>query len=171
MKKQIIVGIGIVACVALCVAVWPRSAEVEGLPDEPIEAAISTKIEATSEEIPSIFISADIPAPIMESVAESEPQIAEVTAEKETENPAPPTVSATQAVSKSTPASSKPKPENTKVVDGIPYIYVQGFGWIEDHSDESYGTFAADMYENGNKISVMGGAEPAPSNSPSQLSV
>ncbi len=31
-----------------------------------------------------------------------------------------------------------------------------GFGWIEDHGGGNVGTFAADMYKNGNKIGVMG---------------
>ncbi|OPY56599.1 MAG: hypothetical protein A4E55_02010 [Pelotomaculum sp. PtaU1.Bin035] len=32
MKKQMITGIAVIACVALCAAVWPRSAEVGDLP-------------------------------------------------------------------------------------------------------------------------------------------
>ena len=59
MKKQIIAGIGIIACVALCAVVWPRSAKVEALPAEQEKAAVSAEIEARSEDTPSIFISAD----------------------------------------------------------------------------------------------------------------
>jgi len=50
MKKQIIIGIGIIACVALCAAVWPRSAEVGDLPAEPLKNAAPAEIEAWSEE-------------------------------------------------------------------------------------------------------------------------
>lgn len=73
MKKQIIAGIGIVACVALCAAVWPRSAEVGDLPAEQVKAAVTAEIEAQSEEMPQILLSADTHAPEAETVAESEP--------------------------------------------------------------------------------------------------
>ncbi len=59
MKKQIITVITVIACVALCVAVWPRSAGVEELPAEPIINAVSAKIEARLEE-PRIFLSLPI---------------------------------------------------------------------------------------------------------------
>ena len=74
MKKQIIAGISIIACVALCAAVWPRNAEVKGLPAEPVKAAVTAEIEARSEEMPLISLSADNPAPEAEPVAVSEPQ-------------------------------------------------------------------------------------------------
>lgn len=41
MKKQITAGIALVASSALCAAVWPRSAEVESLPAEPVKTAVS----------------------------------------------------------------------------------------------------------------------------------
>jgi hypothetical protein len=41
---------------------------------------------------------------------------------------------------------------DTRMVDGQKQVYFLGFGWIEDS-----GEYAADMYENGNKISIMGG--------------
>lgn len=63
MKKQIIAGIVIIACVALCAAVWPRSAEVGDLPAEPVKPAVSAEIEARSEKTPHIFISADMHTP------------------------------------------------------------------------------------------------------------
>ncbi len=55
MKKQITFGISIIACVALCAAVWPRSVEVGDLPADLIKAAVSAEIEARSEETPHIF--------------------------------------------------------------------------------------------------------------------
>ncbi len=44
MKKQIITGTGIISCVALCAAVWPRNAEVENLPAEPEKTTVNTEI-------------------------------------------------------------------------------------------------------------------------------
>ncbi len=34
-------------------------------------------------------------------------------------------------------------------------VYVPGFGWIE-HQGPNHADYAADMYENGNKIGIMG---------------
>ena len=55
MKKRIIVGITVIACVALCAAVWPRNVEVGNLPAEPVKNAVSTEIEDRAEETPHIF--------------------------------------------------------------------------------------------------------------------
>jgi len=74
MKKQIIIGIGI----TVCAAVWPRSAEVGDLPAEPIKTAATAEIEARSEEMHEILLSADIPAPEAEVVAKSEPAKTEI---------------------------------------------------------------------------------------------
>lgn len=84
MKKPIIAGIAVIACVALCAAVLPRSAEVEELPAEPLKAAVSTEIEARSEETPHVFISANVPTPVTEVVTESNFPETEIIAEKET---------------------------------------------------------------------------------------
>ena len=44
MKKKFIVGIAILACVALCAAVWPRSVEVGDLPAEPDKTAVNAEL-------------------------------------------------------------------------------------------------------------------------------
>lgn len=62
LKKQIIAGIGIIACVALCAAVWARSAEIGDLPAKPVKTAVTAEIEARLEGKPHIFISADAPS-------------------------------------------------------------------------------------------------------------
>ena len=82
MKKRIITVIAIIACAALCAAVWLRSAEGGDLPAEPVKTAVIAEIEARAEETPQIFLSADIPVPEQEAVAESEPQKTDITAEK-----------------------------------------------------------------------------------------
>lgn len=43
-------------------------------------------------------------------------------------------------------------PVNGDTKDGM--MYVEGFGWIVDEGQGS-GTYAGDMYENGNKIGIM----------------
>jgi len=109
MKKQIITGIGIVACVALCAAVWPRSTEVENLPIEPLKSAVSAEIEARSDETRQILLSADTPADEASAATEIELLKTDITAEEKTET-SPPMESAPPAVSKSEPTSTEPKP-------------------------------------------------------------
>lgn len=170
MKKPIIVGISIIACVALCAVVWQGSAKVENLPVKPLKAAVRAEIEARSEETPHIFISDNMAAPETKNVAEIEPQITEVTAEEKTETPAPvptaaPAVPKPQAVSKSAPASTEAKPGDRTVIDGEPHVWIPGFGWI---LDEGGGIVAEDMYENGHKIGIMGSDGSALSSTPPQ---
>lgn len=155
MKKQIITVIGIIACVALCAAVLPRSNEVGDLPAEPVKTAIAAEIEARLEETSQIFVSVDMPAPVAEAVVESESQINEVTAEKET---APPTAPTSHAVSKSAPASTEPKSGDRTVIDGKPHIWIPGFGWIVDEGGGSVGTTVGNPGDvlTGNKVGSDG---------------
>ncbi len=128
-KKQIIVGVGVIACVALHVAVWPWSTEVGVLPSEPAKAAVVSEIEAQSEKRSHIFVSADALAPETEAVSEGKLEVTTITAEKETETmrPAEPT---SRAVSKSAPAFTEPKSGDRTVIDSKPYIWIPGFGRI-----------------------------------------
>lgn len=161
MKKQIIAGIAVIACVALCAAVWPRSAEVENLPAEPVKTAVNAEIEARSEKTPDIFISKVTPAPEVESIAESEPLKTEITTEEETEKQAPtPTATQTsQADSEPAPAPTEPKPGDKTVIDGEPHVWIPGFGWILDEGGGSVGTMVGNPGDQltGNKVGIMGG--------------
>ena len=68
---------------------------------------------------------------------ERESEETELFVETETPEPAP-------------AENQTPKTGDTK--DGM--VYVEGFGWITDEGEGS-GTYADDMYENGNKIGIM----------------
>lgn len=155
MKKQIIIGITVVACVALCATVWLRDAEVGNLPAMPVKAAESTEIEAQSEEIPHILLSADSPAPEVKEVVESEPPITEITAEKESLKPAQ---AQTEQPVKPTASSSEPHNGDVRVVDGERQIYLLGFGWIKDEGGGSVGTMVGNPGDQltGNKVGQMG---------------
>lgn len=72
MKKLIPAGIAVIACVALCAAVWQRNAEVGDLPAEPVKAAVSAEIEVKSEETSQILISAYTPTPETEPAARAQ---------------------------------------------------------------------------------------------------
>ena len=158
MKKQIITGIGIIICVALCATMWPRSAEVEDLSAELVKTAVTAKIESRSEETPKILISVDTGASETEAIADSEQLDTEITTEEKTEltqaEPAP------RAVSKPAPVSAEPKPGDRAVIDGKPHIWIPGFGWIKDEGGGSVGTTVGNPGDEltGNKVGQMGGS-------------
>ena len=56
MKRQIVAGITLIACVALCAAVWPWSVKVEDLPAEPVKTAVSAEIGSVRENAANSFI-------------------------------------------------------------------------------------------------------------------
>ncbi|WP_101909616.1 hypothetical protein [Marasmitruncus massiliensis] len=156
MKKRIITVIAIIACAALCAAVWLRSAEGGDLPAEPVKTAVIAEIEARSEEKAEFFISADAPAPEAEAVAESEPVETEISAEKETQKPAP--TQTAQSVKPNT-SSTGPHMRDVRIVNGEKQIYILGFGWIKDEGGGSVGTMVGNPGDEltGNKVSIMGG--------------
>ncbi len=155
MKKLMIVTV-IIVCLSLCAAVWSRTGTVEETPaqfqvtavsapeptieDAASEAEIIPPAEEKKVEIPQTGPIKVIPEE--KPVPEEVPIIAEV-------QPTPAPVSSPTPVP--TPASSQtvtdPKPGNM--------VYVPGFGWLgcqgpgEAIHDES-------IYENGNKIGIMG---------------
>ncbi|HBV96663.1 MAG TPA: hypothetical protein DEF36_06430 [Desulfotomaculum sp.] len=160
MKKQIIAGIAIIACVALCAAVWPRSAEVEDLPVEPIKTAVTSEIEANPKEAPPIILSADD----SEVVAESESPKTEAIAAEEKTEPMPPTepVSETASIPSATPKTSAQPSSNSKsgdraIIDGKPHMWIPGFGWIEDEGGGSIGIVVDGKGDINKQVGVMGG--------------
>ena len=44
-------------------------------------------------------------------------------------------------------------PKTGDIKDGM--MYVEGFGWVPYEGGGGEGTYADDMYENGNKIGIM----------------
>ena len=50
------------------------------------------------------------------------------------------------------PSDAEKTPRTGDTKDGL--VYVEGFGWLPDEGEGS-GTYAGDMYENGNKIGIM----------------
>jgi hypothetical protein len=156
MKKQIITGIAVTACVALCAAVLPQSPGVGDLPTEPLKTIVNAEIEARSEEMPKFLISANTTAPETEAVADSEPLDTEITAEEKTES-VQPEETAPRIVSRSSPVNSEPKAGDETVIDGKPYVWIPGFGWIKDEGGGSVGTTVGNPGDEltGNKVGRM----------------
>ena len=156
--KKITTGIAVIACVALCAAVWPRSAEVGDLPTEPVNTAVTAEIEARPEKILEILLSGDSPAPEVEVIAESEPPKTEITAEEKTES-APPAEPTSRTVSKSASTSTEPNPGTIAVIYGNRCMWVPDFGWVKDEGGGSQGTMVGSPGDEltGNKVGQMGG--------------
>ena len=165
MKKRIIITAAVAACIALCAAVWPQT-ETRGETPLPSETPIVYAPEATVEKLkPEVET-----APRTEKENDDFPQpeqTQEVTPEPEllpTETAAAPEVQTTLEPAPVPEASNGPDPEQateppvaqtSSEPPSGDMVYVPGFGWIENQGP-NHAEYAEDMYENGNKIGIMG---------------
>ena len=165
MKNRIIITATFAACLALCAAVWPQTEKVGKTP-APSETAAVTAPQPTLQgaEKPVLPVVTEKKETEMPE-AESAPEVAaeelpipvpEIEDEAETEQEyVPPTqtdsipVQPTQPEPKSAP---EPIANDNELTD---MVYVPGFGWIESQGPNQV-EYAEDMYENGNKIGIMG---------------
>ena len=155
MKKLIIVTM-IAACVALCAAVWPHGNVVEETPAPAVETAVSAK-KATVVEIETEENSASLAE--MENEVPQQEASQEERTEPETESIETPADSELQPSAEQTPAkNSEPEPtmpQPSKELRPGDKVYVAGFGWVE-YEGPNHCEDGTDIYENGNKIGVMG---------------
>jgi len=129
MKKRIVAAV-ITACLALCAAVWPQ-------PD-------------TREEQPAPIPTHAAAAPKADVVTTAEKKNTETPrAEPDEELGAVPV----PAPAEPTPAVETPQP--TIELQPGDEVYIPGFGWVP-YEGPNHREYAADMYENGNKIGSMG---------------
>lgn len=162
MKKLIMVTV-ITACLALCAAVWRQTEVVEKTPTPAPTPAVSapelpvaelkTKVEAapqTEKEKAEILKQEPCHEVISDpEIASTEPAAAPEPVLEPMSEPLP--------APEITPApESTPEPTPT-AIDSQPgdMVYVPGFGWIESQGP-NHVEYAEDMYENGNKIGIMG---------------
>ena len=153
MKKQLITVTTVAACLALCAAVWPQNEPVEETPALPTPPAVI----AAQPEVPKMPKIEEVIMPEEEKTDEmqSEP-IQEVTTEPEPTPTQTPPASELQAIPEQNATPSQ-EPEPAPVSpDSTPdnMVYVPGFGWLENQGP-NHCDYAADMYENGNKIGSM----------------
>ncbi len=165
MKKRIIVTTAIAACLGLCAAVWPQAETVKETPALN-ETTVVTAPKATVEELktetetapPAEKEKAEIPQQEQTQEAAPEPESvpAETSAAPEvqpTPKPAPvPEVFYGPAPEQ---ATEPPVAQTTIEPPSSDMVYVEGFGWIESQGP-NHVEYAEDMYENGNKIGIMG---------------
>lgn len=164
MKKFIMVTV-IAACIALCAAVWPQSKAPEEIPTPPptpavcaaetpvaelkTEAETTPLVEKEKEEVSLTEAPTEIPA-------ESEPASIETpTASQVQPTPDPEIIVETPPKPEPEPTPEPPAAQTTVKPQSGDMVYVPGFGWIENQGP-NHADYAADMYENGNKIGIMG---------------
>ena len=167
--KKFIMATVIAACIALCAAVWPQSKAPEETPVLPqasavcaAEAAvveIKTEAETTSPAEKEKEAVSLTEAP-MEIPAEPEPASIEVPTVPEVQPTPEPTMTSEVAPEPTPEPAPGPIPEPPAAQAAIEpqnsdMVYVSGFGWIENQGP-NHVDYAADMYENGNKIGIMG---------------
>lgn len=94
--------------------------------------------EATTEELPT-------PTPEIEK----QPEV-----EQDSAPPAKPAPTQASPAQTAPEAALEPEPE-TSDSSSADVVYVPGFGWIQSEGP-NHVEYAEDMYENGNKIGIMG---------------
>lgn len=155
MKKQIAIAAAITASLALWAAVPPQTAVIKETPAPspmPTVAAPQTPLAELKE----------LEVSLTTELEQIEEAIAEPVVEETVEQP-PASAPKPTAGNQDTPApelTDTPEPEPTpepEVTDSSSenMVYVPGFGWIESQGPNQV-TYAEDMYENGNKIGIMG---------------
>ena len=155
MKKQIAIAAAIAASFALWAAVSPQTAVDKETPAlTPTPAVIAPQAPLPEPTEPAM--------PLTTEMEEVDGTIAEPVLEEADEQPSAPTPAPT-AENQAEPAlepTDTPEPEpipEPEVTDRSTenMVYVPGFGWIESRGPNQV-TYAEDMYENGNKIGIMG---------------
>lgn len=155
MKKQIVIAAAIAASFALWAAVSPQTAVDKETPAlTPTPAVIAPQAPLPEPTEPAM--------PLTTEMEEVDGTIAEPVLEEADEHPSAPTPAPT-AENQAEPVlepTDTPEPERIpepEVTDSSSenMVYVPGFGWIESRGPNQV-TYAEDMYENGNKIGIMG---------------
>lgn len=167
MKKKIIIAATFTACLALCAALWPQNEAVKETPT-PNETTVVTAPQPSLPEPEKLVLTVTTEKEIIEDPeAEPAPEaISEETAipvsvienqtEAERESPPPAQSEPIQTQPTQSEPELTPEPElESNKSSSENMVYVEGFGWIESQGP-NHVEYAEDMYENGNKIGIMG---------------
>ncbi len=151
MKKQIAIAAAIAASFALWAAVSPQTAVDKETPAlTPTPAVIASQTPLPEPPEPAM--------PLTTETEEADGTIAEPVLEEAGEQPSSPDPEpTTENQAESAPKTPTPlEPEIEAIGDNsAEMVYVSGFGWIESQGPNR-ATYAEDLYENGNKIGIMG---------------
>ena len=154
--KKFVIATMIAAGVAMCAAVWPHGNVVEETPAPAVETAVSAKkatvVEIETEENSASLAEMENEVPQQEASQEERP-------EPETESIETPADSELQPSAEQMPGKNS-VPEQTlsqpsKELQPGDKVYVADFGWVE-YEGPNHCEDGTDIYENGNKIGIMG---------------
>ena len=153
--KKFVIATMIAACIALSTAVWPHGNAVEETPASSTETAVSARkaiiVEITEKNSASLTE--------MENEVPQQEASQEERHEPETESIETPADSELQPSTGQTPTKiSMPEPtppQPAKELQPGDKVYVAGFCWVE-YEGPNRCEDGADIYENGNKIGIMG---------------
>ena len=153
MKKRIITVAAFAACLALCAAVWPQKQPVGETPALSTPAAVI----ATQPEVPKMPEMKEVITPEEEKSEATLPELveeADIALELSPAQTPPPSEVPVPPEQDATPQQ---EPGSAPAPDSAPdnMVYVPGFGWIESQGP-NHAEYDEDMYENGNKIGIMG---------------
>ena len=155
MKKFVIAAM-IAACIALCAAVWLHGNAIEETPVPAAETAVSAK-KATVVEVETEENSAALTE--MENEVLQQETSQEECPEPETESIEMPADSELQPSMGQTPTKNyvpeQTPPQPPKELQPGDKVYIAGFDWVE-YEGPNHCEDGADIYENGNKIGIMG---------------
>ena len=163
MKNRIIIAAAFTACLALCAAVWPQTEKVGKTPAPSETTAVTTPRSTLPEPeeliLPEITEKQESGMPEAESAQETTTEelpvpAPEIEKQFEAEQKSAPPMQTEPAPVHPTQSESAPEPKanDNELAD---MVYVPGFGWIESQGSNQV-EYAEDMYENGNKIGIMG---------------
>lgn len=124
MKKLLAMSIIITAVCALCAVVWTYSVVDKEILQESAESIVYAKFETRKEDV----VACHAPA------VERSPQV-EIIVGEPAEEIIEPVAASTPTPESTSPPVQTPTPSEPigqTVIDGTPYIYVPGFGWMEN---------------------------------------
>ena len=153
MKKRVITAAAFAACLALCAAVWPQDQPAGETPALPTPAAVI----ATQPEVPEIPETEEVISPEEEKAEATLPALVEEADIVPEPSPAQTPPASEVPVPPEQDATPPQQPEPAPAPDSAPdnMVYVPGFGWVESQGP-NHAEYAEDMYENANKIGIMG---------------
>lgn len=153
MKKRIIIAAIFTACLALCAAVWPQAETIEEIP------ALPETLAVTAPEAPAtgVKFEAEIDPPTEKEKDETSQSESphEPINEPKPEAEEAPAVPEVQPTPEPEPAPEPTPAQTAADLQPGDMVYVEGFGWLE-YQGPNHCEYGADIYENGNKIGIMG---------------
>lgn len=162
-KTKIILAAAALAIFSLTITAYQPKPQMP--PNQPDVRPILARTESRRNNTPppqyKAVVSDEQPKTNTQSEFFSEPIVAEPVSAQPTEKEIsvsttmPDTQTVTKPTAPSVSQSSEPKMGDTRIINGQKQSYFLGFGWVDDMGENEV-IYCDGMYENGNKIGIMG---------------